>query len=86
MVIDLRRNAGITPTQRKMLTDDMAAPEHAAVQARCVGVAMVFDSAFLRGILTAIFWVRKPPYPTQVFRTVAEAKTWAKALLAAPAA
>jgi len=38
---------------------------------------MIFDNPLLRGMLTAMFWIRKPEYPTRVYATPEEGLTWA---------
>ena len=73
VVLDLRFTKSITPRQRAMLTESMERHDNAAL---CKGTAMVFESRLLRGILTAVFWLRKPAYPTRVFTTTAEAWDW----------
>lgn len=78
MVLDVRRTERLPPTQRKMLTDNMSAAGDADP---CLGMAMVFDSPLLKGVLTAIFWVRKPKYPTRVFTSLPEALAWARSVL-----
>lgn len=77
LVLDLRRTSGMTPRQRQMITDGMGGEE----SIYCRGTAMVFSSAVLRGILTAIFWIRKPRYPTRVFATVEDAGAFAHGLM-----
>ncbi len=47
-------------------------------QKYCSCTALVFESAVLRGVLQAMFWMMKPSYPTKVFKTVEEAISWAK--------
>ena len=79
LVLDLRICERISPTQRKMITDRM--PDDGQVNP-CQGLAMVFSSRILRGLLTAIFWVRKPPYPTVVFNELEPAIDWALRRLA----
>jgi hypothetical protein len=74
LVLDLRYCDKISPAQRKMLTDDMAEPGE---DSHCKAMAMIFESKILRGILTAIFWVRRPPYPLSVFNDSKEANAWA---------
>ena len=39
---------------------------------------MVFESAVVRGVLMAIFWIFKPAYPTKAFKSVEEAIAWAE--------
>jgi hypothetical protein len=76
IVLDLRRSSGLTPRQRKMITDRM---NHTDAVAPCVANALVFESAVLRGVLTALFWIRRPAYPCEVFRTLDDAIGWANA-------
>jgi hypothetical protein len=47
--------------------------------ARCNGSAMVIRSPVARGILNAILWARKPPYPVRVFSRMPAAMRWARA-------
>jgi hypothetical protein len=75
VILDLRDTKGITTQQRKMITDNMDGMKDYAIL-YCVGSAMVFDSPVLRGMLKAIFWITKPPYPTQVFKTLEDAEGW----------
>jgi len=77
-VLDLRFCEKITPRQRSIMIGSMKRNEE---MTQCRGCAMVFDSMLLRGILTAMFWVRKPAYPTRVFSKVVEAFDWAEALM-----
>jgi hypothetical protein len=80
LVLDLRFTGRLTPGQREMLTDGMKTD---ASETWCRGLAMIFESRMLRGVLSMIFWVRKPPYPSKVFATPAEAFPWAKETLSA---
>ena len=79
IVVDLRENTGISPTQRQMLTDKMEADEVGESHAP-VGCALVFRSALLRGMLTAIFWIRRPAHHVQVFGELERAVAWAREL------
>lgn len=47
---------------------------------RCVGIAFVFDSVLLRGVLTAVHWIHRSSTRTKVFATVDAAKVWALSL------
>ncbi len=84
LLLDLRSNdAGITPYQRKMMTESIKpGPDNIAPGG--VGVAMVFNSALLKGMLRAIFWIAKPPQPTRAFDNMKEAEQWLSDLLANP--
>ena len=82
LVLDLRRTSKLTPDQRKMLTDRMEDEDEDPSKVLCQGTAMIFESRILRGILSMIFWVKRPPYPTKVFTEPEEAIAWANELLA----
>lgn len=83
LVLDLRQTEGITPVQRRMITAGMAEAEAGH---RAAGVALIFDNAALRGILTAIFWIKPAVTPTRVFKTPEEGVAWVLAQLRAKAA
>lgn len=76
-VLDLRRSGHMSPAQRRTLTDWMNKSRDGLART-CLGTALIFDSALLRAMLTAVFWAFRPPYPTQVFSTRHEAIGWAK--------
>lgn len=77
-VVDLSRLDGVTAKQRRMMGDHLARFEpHDLAHNR--GSAIVVPNAFLRGIVTAVFWLRPPRFPHQSFATRAEAMRWAEA-------
>lgn len=78
IVMDLRGSQGITTEQRRMMLSRM---EERGGRTSCLGLAMVFESKVLRAILTAMFWVRSPPYPTRVFADRESAFGWCRGLL-----
>jgi len=45
------------------------------------GSALLSRSAITTGIITAVFWLSKPSYPTKVFSDLREAEGWARAQL-----
>lgn len=47
------------------------------------GSALLARSAITSGIITAVFWLSKPSYPTKVFSDLREAERWARLQLAA---
>jgi hypothetical protein len=76
------RGAG-TPSaaQRKRAAEVMA--EDAALSKRFnVANALVFESAILRGMVTAITWLTPPPVPMQTFATPRQACEWLDGLFA----
>jgi len=81
-IIDARNAPTPTASQRKI----MAAfrETHAQhIRQYCRGSAFVFESAVMRGIITAIHWLRQPEMPHKSFGTMFEAMTWARAQLLA---
>jgi hypothetical protein len=82
LLLDLRDNKkGITPKQRRILTNAIKpGPDNVAPGG--VGVAMVFTSKLLEGMLNAIFWISKPPMPTKVFNSAGEGQRWLREGLA----
>jgi len=80
MVLDNRKAGPLPPTQRKLMAEYME--RHAMrSRSRCVCTAFVSDSLMMRGVLTAIMWLRKPEVETQVFAGLEEATAWARAKL-----
>lgn len=75
-VLDLRVSAGLTPKQRQMLARRMNETHSGIAAGRLAGTAMVFTSALMRSLLTAMFWLRKSNHPTAVFANPDEALAW----------
>ena len=78
LVLDVRNTIKPNPKERKKLTEAMQKSEFN--QKYCVCTALVFSSAIMRGILTAVFWLHKPKYPIKVFATPEAAIEWAKTM------
>ena len=74
VVLDLRRCEKLSVAQRELMTEHMAEMDSLDLLRGC---AMVFRSRLLKGIMTAMFWVYRPRYPTRVFNSVGDASTWA---------
>jgi len=81
VVNDARQAPPPSAHQRQMVSAQMARLD-AYTREYCAGFAFVFDSALMRGIMTAIFWVNKPGYPTNVFGDVGSATEWCSTQLA----
>ncbi len=75
LVMDLHESAGLSPKQRRRQADRIRAMGDERMV--CGGVALVFDSAVLRGVMTAILWVSHPEYPVKVFASLEAASIWA---------
>jgi hypothetical protein len=80
LVMDVSKTAKLNLKQRKMLVDQMKANKE-FTEKYCKGNALVFKSALLQGILTAMFWIFKPKYETKIFTQVPDAIAWAQSKL-----
>lgn len=79
-IIDARNAPTPTASQRKIMAGFRE--RHAQhIRQYCRGSAFVFESAVMRGIITAIHWLRQPEMPHKSFATMFEAMTWARAQL-----
>jgi hypothetical protein len=75
LVLDNRKAGPVPPRQRKLIAEYME--RHALrSRTRCCSTAFVMDSAVMRGVLTAIMWLRKPEIETRVFGELQEAIAW----------
>lgn len=80
LVLDLRHSDQISGSQRKKLAEILKSPTNGPISP-CAGTALVFNSPVLRGMLTAMFWFFRPPYPVRVFPDVTSAERWLSTLL-----
>lgn len=81
-VVDLANLGGVSATQRKIFADHLKRFEPHDV-AWNQGSAIVAKSSWVRGIVTAVFWLQPPRYPHQTFAARADAIVWARTRLAA---
>lgn len=85
LVLDVRRIGGVNPKLRRRLAEFISANETILRRYRA-GVAYVLDSSLTRGVLTAIYWLKPPPYRYDFFKTVDDAKAWGTRCVAQHAA
>lgn len=78
-VLDLTKNSGITARQRKYMSERIRSNSERGDMN--VATGFVFSSRMMRGLLTAILWMRSPEYPTETFATIEEAVQWGNGLL-----
>lgn len=78
-VIDASEGAHVSPMHRQRLGEfSREQGEHA--KHYCQGMAMVFSSVLMRGVMTAILWMRpNASIPYKVFSTRMDALAWAQA-------
>jgi hypothetical protein len=81
-VVDLAGIIQAPATQRRAFSDHLQRFESHDI-AFNQGSALIAPSAFVRGIITAVFWLKAPRFATECFTTRAQAVAWASARLAA---
>ena len=79
-VVDCTGIQKATATQRKIVSEhtDKILPYSKRFN---MGTGIVITSSWVRGLLTAIFWLSPPPFPYKIFDTVEHAKAWSRARL-----
>ncbi len=80
IVNDVRYAPAPSAAQRRLVAEQMERLK-LVTKRHCAGNAMVFQSQLMRGIMTAIFWMAQPDYPTKVFATVDQAIAWCEVQL-----
>jgi hypothetical protein len=80
-VVDLSGIVHATATQRRLFSEHLSRFEHHDV-AYNQGSALIVPNAVLRGLVTAVFWMKRPGFPNECFPTREEATAWATAQLA----
>ena len=81
-VIDLSNVTKAPATQRKTLGEHLKSLE-AFSERWNAGSALITRSSWLRGLVTAVFWISPPKYPTELFSEPEQAVRWARKQLAA---
>ena len=76
-VVDLTHAAPLSAKQRGAQAQWMKENEE-LIRAVSLGAAYVVPSPLIRGVLTAVFWVRPPLEPYGLFATRDEAFEWAR--------
>jgi hypothetical protein len=80
-IIDLSNVTRATATQRRAVSEHLK--RHEEFSARWnVGSALIVPSPWLRGLVTAVFWISPPRYPHATFSDPGEAERWARWQLA----
>ena len=76
-IIDLSNVTRAPATQRRAVSEHLK--RHEEFSARWnVGSALIVPNAWLRGLVTAVFWISPPKYPHQTFADPEEALHWAR--------
>jgi hypothetical protein len=79
-ILDGRDGKRPSAVERK-LQNDFRIKYQEYVLKHCYGSALVCNSQIIRGVATAMFWVKKPDTATKVFTDLDEAITWGRSLL-----
>ncbi|MEO8181316.1 MAG: hypothetical protein ABI895_20970 [Deltaproteobacteria bacterium] len=74
-VVDLRAGQMPNAVQRRSFID-MYERYDRLTQAHFLALGAVGDSTVLRGVITALNWLRPAPHPVKVFSTLDAAETW----------
>ncbi|MEM7436520.1 MAG: hypothetical protein AAF436_15290 [Myxococcota bacterium] len=80
-VIDLSSITKAPATQRKMFGEHLRRFEPHNLRWN-TGSALIVPNAWLRGLVTAVFWFSPPKFPTKLFSDPLAAEQWAKQQLA----
>jgi hypothetical protein len=75
-VVDASQTAFPDAKARRVTAEHETLAQHHLRLFNC-GTAFVIPSTFVRGVLTAIFWLSPPQYPHDVFSTLDPARDWA---------
>lgn len=75
-VVDLGSIMKATARQRSLFSEHLARFEHHDVSFN-QGSALIVPNAFVRGIVTAVFWMKSPRFPNECFATRDAAIIWA---------
>lgn len=76
-VIDLQALRGGSARQRQLLAAHLEKLREYNRKYN-VGCALVVPNPIVRGLVTAVFWISPPTFPTRFFATWEEGKAWAR--------
>jgi hypothetical protein len=81
-VVDLTQLSSVNAIQRKMFATHLER-FRPFDEKWTAASAIVASSPWLRGLVTAVFWLSPPKFPNRVFADVESARTWAERELGA---
>jgi hypothetical protein len=84
-VVELSNLSNATATQRRIFAEHLKRFEAHDVQWNG-GSALIVPSGWLRGLVTAVFWLSPPKFPHQAFAKRSDALQWAQLQLDAKVA
>jgi hypothetical protein len=80
-VVNLAGITSATAKQRRLFSEHLKRFERHDVTYN-QGSALIVPNSFVRGIVTAVFWLKQPRFPNECFPTRPEAIAWAAERLA----
>jgi hypothetical protein len=80
LIVDLRQRTNMSRKHRKLLTDELNKNKEFEEDYNA-GTALIVNSAVIRGIMMSLFWLFSPKHPTDVFKTMERAVSWANSRL-----
>jgi hypothetical protein len=81
IIVDISQPQGSNAANRKRIAEAMASSQKRLV-GHVAAQGFVVRTPVLRAALTGVFWLTRPPWPTKVFTSRAEAEWWAREELA----
>ena len=81
-VVDLSNITQASATQRKVFAEHLKRFEAHDIEWNA-GSALIVPTGWLRGLVTAVFWISPPRFPNKIFAGPFEAQSWAKRQLEA---
>lgn len=81
-VVDLSNITKASATQRKVFAEHLKRFEEHDVRWNA-GSALIVPAGWLRGVVTAVFWISPPRFPNKIFAGPFEGRSWAKRQLEA---
>lgn len=82
-LVDLRPLAQATPTQRKMMADAEQRWRTLSGARQLQVQVVLLDGSLQRGLVTAVRWLSKLPYPERIMGDEASARLWLRGHMAA---
>jgi hypothetical protein len=76
LIVDLRERTNLSRKQRKLISDELNKQKEFEEEYNA-GTALIVNSAVVRGIMMSVFWLFSPKHPTDVFKTMEDAASWA---------
>jgi hypothetical protein len=75
LITDTRGSPMPSPLQRRTIIQFYADHDR-EIRANLLATAVVGDSTLVRGVLTALQWIRPAPHPVQIFASMVDAEAW----------